>query len=1214
MSIEVQLRAHPLVGEARLTTVPAGLTLEGVVAQVSPHLKHAQVVLVRDGHAWPVKPEHYASVRPTPGTTVVVQPKVGASAVFGLAVTWLTGLGLSATAATLVVAGAAIVLSVGAYLLTRAFMGADADASGRTADKENPTLRGLQNIYPTMGTPVPMVLGRHRMAAVKTASGYTEYVGQKSYRVERMTFGVGPVALDELKIGTTEISKFKDVRLQLRNIDQTETLERIPALADMDVDWLDDDDAMTLYSRDIFEDAESARLDHNERVTRTTPENTIAANVRFYFAGLVLLDDQNEKQPRWRQIGIYYRPASGGSWVTVSEHWYKGKTTAILRHGKYIRFPYAGEWDVSIIRLSEDVDAPHVQDDSYLEALQSIQPGGLPSPTGVAEITLRIKATDQINGALDPVNAVVEQMAPVWNGSSFSSPAPVRHPADIYVNLLRSEIRRRPVPDAKIDLDAIRAWKLAWPGWRCDMVVTQDMQLRDLCRQVLATGLAMPIHREGKYSVLTDRGAEPAVQIFNMRNTADMQATWTPAPDVHGLKLAFTSEKAGWETDEVTVYANGYSAANATKLEPIEFPGLVRGQFESISRIAKLGYYHLAQMKLRTTEVSFTTELDHLVCGRGDPVIFTTPVLRNQVGMGRVATVTRVAGEIATLILDDTLPGVPDGYDAFIALRSVNDAGDLVGLQYVRGVKAGTGFTIEAGSGVALDGGSFDGDLVARGDLATIYAAETEAAKWLVKDIAPDYGERARLILVEATEVPINNLSRPLPEYDPKVISINEAMNLTGAIEFSGGQLYVVARWESLDYGQTRSFRAVIEDGEGDPVLTWYGADTSVRVPVQSVIADTYTVTVAAEQPNGQWGPLKSIQVNTAAHFVAPDTVDGFVSQVAAGQIHLAWAKGNSVVDYYEIRYSPVTSGATWASAVPLLPKFFGTRTSVPARNGTYLVKAVTGAGTQSTAASTVVITSAGTLPNAIETLELAPDFNGDLDPGLSVISDELLFAADNDLTEIDDLLGEDNLLTSYREATQAIYTADDVIDLGAVDTAQVSAEISVIAYYSDFDVLVIDDLTQTPDVLGAADGEWSVTPQISVTDDDPAGSPTWSDWQDLVVGEYRARGFRFRLVFEALDPQVLVAVSACDFIVDMPDRVEKGADVSCPTGGVTITFATPFRAAPAIVVDGQGLPTGARSIRSAVSASSFHQKFVDSGGSDIAATFDWHAIGYGQQ
>ncbi|MEC7763391.1 MAG: host specificity factor TipJ family phage tail protein [Pseudomonadota bacterium] len=1209
MSIEVQVRAHPLVGEARLTTVPAGLTLEGVVAQVSPQLKHAQIVLVRDGHAWPVKPEHFASVRPTPGTTVIVQPKVGAEALFGLAVTWLTGLGLSAATATLVVAGAAVVLSVGTYLLTRAFMGADADPSGRTADKENPILRGLQNVYPTMGTPVPMVLGRHRMAAVKTASGYTQYVGQKTYRIERMTFGVGPVALDELKIGTTEISKFKDVQLQFRNVDQAETLARIPALADMDVDWLDDDDAMTLYSRDVFEDPESAKLDYNVRVTRTTPENTISATVRFYFAGLVLLDDQNEKQPRWRQIGIYYRPASGGAWTTVNEFWYKGKTTAILRFGRTIRFPYAGEWDVSIIRLSEDDEETNVQDDSYLEALQSVQPGTLPSPSGVAEITMRIKATDQINGALDPVNAVVEQMAPVWNGASFSDPVPVRHPADIYVNLLRSAIRRRPVPNSKIDLDGVRAWKQAWPDWRCDMVVTQDLQLGDLCKQVLATGLAMPIHREGKYGVLTDRGAEPAVQIFNMRNTSDMQATWTPAPDVHGLKLAFTSEKAGWETDEVTIYANGYSAANATKLEPIEFPGLVRGETESVGRIAKLGYYHLAQMKLRTTEVSFTTELDHLVCGRGDPVIFTTPVLRNQVGMGRVAAVTRASGEIGTLTLDDTLPGVPDGYDAFVVLRGSNGA-----LQYLRGIKAGRDFTIEAGSGIALDGGAFDGDLIARGDLATVYPAETEAAKWLVKDIAPDYGERARLTLVEATEVPLDDLSRPLPEYDPKVISINEAMNLTSSIEFSGGQLFIVVRWEALDYGQTRSYRAVVEDGEGDPVLTWFGSDTAVRVPVEEVISDTYTVTVAAEQPDGRWGPLKSIQVNTAPHFTAPDTVDGFVSQVAAGQIHLAWSKGNSVVDYYELRYSPATSGATWASSVPLLPKFFGTRTSVPARNGTYLVKAVTGAGTQSTAASTVVITSAGTLPNAIETLTLAPTFYGNFDPGLSVIENELLFASDVDLLEIDDLLEEDNLVTYYREATRAVFTADEVIDLGAVDTAQVSAEISVLAYYSGFDILLIDDLTLTPDLLGAADGSWSLTPQISVTDDDPSGSPSWSDWQDLVVGEYRARGYRFRLVFEASDPQILVAVSSCDFIVDMPDRVEKGADVDCPIGGVTVTFATPFRVAPSLVIDGQGLPTGARSIRTAVTASSFHQKFVDSGGSDIAASFDWHAIGYGQQ
>jgi hypothetical protein len=1212
MSIEVRVRAHPLAGEARHLTLPLGLTLTGIIHHAAPELRAAQVVLLRDGHSWTVRPEFHDKVRPTPGTVVVVQPQIGATALFGAAVTWLAGAtALTTAGATLVVAGVAAAIGVGALLITRSFIGADADptSSRRLADKQNPTLRGLLNIYPVVGTPVPMVLGRHRMAAVKTASGFTQLVGQTSYRLERMTFGVGPVALDDLKIGTTEISKFSDVRIQLRNIDQTETLKRIPALANMDVEWLDDGDTMTLYSTDIFEDPETAKLDHNVRVTRTTPENTSAANVLFYFAGLVGINEENEKTPRSRQIGIYYRPATGGAWTTVSEFFYTGETTAVLRFGKYIRFPEPGEWDVSIMRLSADDDDTLVQDDSYLEALQSYSPGGIPSAPGVSEIALRIKATDQINGALDPVNAIVQQMAPRWNGSSFSDPTPIRHPAEIYVNLLRSDIRRRKVPDEQINLDEIRGWQQAWSDWRCDMVVTSDITLGDLCRQVLATGLAMPIFRDGKYTVLTDRSAEPPVQMFSPRNVADVQANWQAPPDVHGLTMRFTSEKAGWEDDEVTLYANGYTAANATEIETVDFPGLVRTEFESVRRISQIGYYHLAQLKLRTTRVSFTTELDHLVCSRGDPVIFTTDSLRNQLGNGRIASLTQVGDEITAITLDDILPAVPDAYEVFLLLR-----GSAGSLQYVRATKSGDGFTVTAGSGVDMDGGTFDADLVAAGDLVTVYEADTEAQKWLIEDIAPDFGERARVTLVEATEVPLDDLSRPLPDYDPRVIEINEPMNLTYQLEYRSGQFYIVVLWDSLEYGQEQSFRATLEDSNGGPAGTWIGADRAAHFPVQDVYPDTYTATVWARGANGRWGPAKSIQIPTTEFFAAPATVAGFTSQVSAGQLHLSWSTGATDVSHYQIRYSPATSGASWASAVPIIPRFRGERTTVPARNGTYLIKAVTFGNVQSVAASTVVITSADTLPNVVETLTVEPSFDGDLEPGLTVIDDELLFSADNDLLEIDDLLEVDNLLTGYRTATQAIYTPDDVIDLGAVDTAQVTSDITVLAYYGDFDLLAIDDLTQTPDLLGAANGEWSLVPQISTTEDDTTGSPTWSDWSDLVVGDYRARGFRFRLVFTAADPQILVSVSACTFTVDMPDRTEKGADVDCPTGGVTVTFGTPFRAVPSIVVDGQGLPSGARSIRSSVTKSSFHQKFVDSGGSDIAASFDWIARGYGQE
>ena len=35
----------------------------------------------------------------------------------------------------------------------------------------------------------------------------------------------------------------------------------------------------------------------------------------------------------------------------------------------------------------------------------------------------------------------------------------------------------------------------------------------------------------------------------------------------------------------------------------------------------------------------------------------------------------------------------------------------------------------------------------------------------------------------------------------------------------------------------------------------------------------------------------------------------------------------------------------------------------------------------------------------------------------------------------------------------------------------------------------------------------------VRTTDDDPAGSPTWSDWQKLDSAEFYARGFDFHIV-----------------------------------------------------------------------------------------------------
>ena len=66
-----------MAGAVELRQLPAGLTVQGIVSTVSEGVAFDVDLVRRDAagvpYSWPVRPEHFAQVRPTPGTVVRVR-------------------------------------------------------------------------------------------------------------------------------------------------------------------------------------------------------------------------------------------------------------------------------------------------------------------------------------------------------------------------------------------------------------------------------------------------------------------------------------------------------------------------------------------------------------------------------------------------------------------------------------------------------------------------------------------------------------------------------------------------------------------------------------------------------------------------------------------------------------------------------------------------------------------------------------------------------------------------------------------------------------------------------------------------------------------------------------------------------------------------------------------------------------------------------------
>ncbi len=204
--------------------------------------------------------------------------------------------------------------------------------------------------------------------------------------------------------------------------------------------------------------------------------------------------------------------------------------------------------------------------------------------------------------------------------------------------------------------------------------------------------------------------------------------------------------------------------------------------------------------------------------------------------------------------------------------------------------------------------------------------------------------------------------------------------------------------------------------------------------------------------------------------------------------------------------------------------------------------------------------------------------------------------------------------------STEGTYFFEDYLDLGNVYTSRLTVNIEVgrLDYVNTFDSKeglfdsTIGDFDGDPDSFDDTNVElW-----VSTTDDDPNSSPvTWTAYRRFLVGDYTARGFRFKAVLTSTDETASPIIKSLSINVDMPDRVIGGDDLVSGTGagGYSVTFSPAFRVAPAIGIMAQNLAQGDFYEIPTKSASGFTIRFKNSGGTVVSRTFDYVAKGYGE-
>lgn len=636
----------------------AGLTIAEMVdlAQADPMLRRYAVVVI----AGEVVPRAmWARVRPKPGAllslTVMPQGANVLRTVLTIAViaaaTYATG-GLAAAgygAFTVAAAGAAIT-TVG-MLAINALVPPPQPDMGKTRGQSSPTyaLEGARN-QARLWRPIPRILGRHKVVPALAAPTITETHDNNLDLRMLVCWGYGPLDIDNLRIGQTELSAFPGFRV--------EKVEGTPGeLATLD-----------LYPNAIVPESMNVPLTQEAGwVTVTTAPDTKSASVDITFPqGLIKYGKKTgDRIGRMVEFEIRYRLVGGDDWTVLKDETGDDfgrteKTSAVVRWTFDLPLEGTGQFDIQLRRKQPDVDPSEAQDVSFLTMLRSYQYGNPVKMPGIALTALYLPASATRNGYVDDLSGIVTSICKDWDRDEEEwVERPTRNPASLYRHLLQGNGTKRKVADRRIDLAKLQYWHELCDdkGWTCDLVLDSDMGRWEALRMVAACGRASPSRSGSKRSVVIDEPQPLSLGLYtpkNMMRGFQGRRIFVDLP--HALRVKFTDETQDYAVDERLVFMDGYNKTNASKFEEWELPGITHPDL-----IHQFGRFHLACAVLRQETYQIPVDWERLAHERGDRIDIATDIMSTGTAAGRIKSVLSSGGSVISLTINETViktPGV----------------------------------------------------------------------------------------------------------------------------------------------------------------------------------------------------------------------------------------------------------------------------------------------------------------------------------------------------------------------------------------------------------------------------------------------------------------------------------------------------------------------------------------------------------------------------
>jgi sulfur carrier protein ThiS len=841
-------------------------------------------------------------------------------------------------------------------------------------------------------------------------------------------------------------------------------------------------------------------------------------------------------------------------------------------------------------------------------------------------LELKIKATGQLNGAIQNLSAVCTSVLDVYDTTTNTwVKRPTNNPAWIFADLLTGEVNKKAVAKSRLDIPSLLEWAnycdqvptapigstYTMPRFEANFILDFNTTLQNILNSVANSAQASLNIIDGKYGVLVDRLKTVPVQVFTPRNSSNFASARNYPDSPDAVKVTYIDQNSAWASSEAIVYSDGFNSSNAVIFNPL--PSFACTNYEQAWRY---GRYMMAQNILRQEQISITVDFEYLVCSRGDYVQITQDVM---MAGGQPARVSSVSG--STITTDDgvtTEVGVSYGYVA----------------RTVSGIVTNTLSVVNSKTFIV------NGTIPSEGDLIVIGKVGEIVLDCIVKAINPSSDLTAQLLLVEKADgVYAAESSMILPAYVPQITnSLVEGITPPGPVRSlevlsnswyftgSGYQYFVDLDWNYPTTGGTyEAYEVYVNSGTG---FDLYGVtrNANYRVLVDSTKLGTlYSFKVLAVSANGtklDLGAVTAVTCTPVSKTTPPSDVLALYINITSEVIQFTWPLVlDTDIKQYSIRYSPSTNGY-WESSTQLLKTgSTSIMAQAQARTGTYLIKAIDWNGNESNSAA-FAITSIPSLTN-LNLISQIDDF-----PTLTGVFDKT-YKLGNELLIQNKVSGG---ITTNEYFSDGYYYFDSLLDLGDIYTVRLQSSILASGFTVADLMSSWTPLSTMASISSSRNTDWDVETQyratntistlanwglLSTVDTMALGSSSaYTEWRSFSIGDFTGRVFQFRLHLISLKASTTPKVSDAKIVANMPSRTDIYNNViSSASTPTVITYSTPFKGpgtSPNIQITQDAAQSGDRYVISSKTLSSLEIIFYDVSNAQVSRQFDLAARGWG--